>query len=146
MPLWIDDSSLISPMELRAKARRLARTEENGLSLIVVDYLQLMQLPLSAENRVNQISEISRSLKSLAKEMGEASSLEAQKELQAYILALLNFNAEFGSYSSSLVDGIFYESKDIYFNKKIPENQRGLRNGLANEILHNKLVDLQWQK
>ena len=69
MPLWIDDSSLISPMELRAKARRLARTEENGLSLIVVDYLQLMQLPLSAENRVNQISEISRSLKSLAKEL-----------------------------------------------------------------------------
>ena len=68
MPLWIDDSSLLSPMELRAKARRLARIE-GGLSLIVVDYLQLMQLPLSTENRVNQISEISRSLKSLAKEL-----------------------------------------------------------------------------
>jgi replicative DNA helicase len=68
MPLWIDDSSLLTPMELRAKARRLARTE-NGLSLIVVDYLQLMQLPISSENRVNQISEISRSLKSLAKEL-----------------------------------------------------------------------------
>tara|TARA_B100001142_G_scaffold274477_1_gene282440 strand:- start:201 stop:1571 length:1371 start_codon:yes stop_codon:yes gene_type:complete len=69
LPLWIDDSSILSPMELRAKARRLARTEKNGLSLIVVDYLQLMQLPLSSENRVNQISEISRSLKSLAKEL-----------------------------------------------------------------------------
>ena len=69
MPLWIDDSSILSPMELRAKARRLARTEKDGLSLIVVDYLQLMQLPLSIENRVNQISEISRSLKSLAKEL-----------------------------------------------------------------------------
>ena len=69
LPLWIDDSSLLSPMELRAKARRLARTEKDGLSLIVVDYLQLMQLPLSTENRVNQISEISRSLKSLAKEL-----------------------------------------------------------------------------
>ena len=69
LPLWIDDSSLLSPMELRAKARRLARTEEHGLSLIVVDYLQLMQLPASNENRVNQISEISRSLKSLAKEL-----------------------------------------------------------------------------
>ena len=68
MPLWVDDSSLLSPMELRAKARRLARSE-NGLSLIVVDYLQLMQLPMSTENRVNQISEISRSLKSLAKEL-----------------------------------------------------------------------------
>ena len=69
LPLWIDDSSILSPMELRAKARRLARSEANGLSLIVVDYLQLMQLPLSTENRVNQISEISRSLKSLAKEL-----------------------------------------------------------------------------
>ena len=69
LPLWIDDSSILSPMELRAKARRLARTEKDGLSLIVVDYLQLMQLPLSTENRVNQISEISRSLKSLAKEL-----------------------------------------------------------------------------
>ena len=69
LPLWIDDSSMLSPMELRAKARRLARQEEGGLSMIVVDYLQLMQLPTSAENRVNQISEISRSLKSLAKEL-----------------------------------------------------------------------------
>ena len=69
LPLWIDDSSILSPMELRAKARRLARTEKDGLSLIVVDYLQLMHLPLSSENRVNQISEISRSLKSLAKEL-----------------------------------------------------------------------------
>ena len=69
LPLWIDDSSLLTPMELRAKARRLARQEEHGLSLIVVDYLQLMQLPSSSENRVNQISEISRSLKSLAKEL-----------------------------------------------------------------------------
>ena len=68
-PLYIDDSSLLSPMELLAKSRRLHRSEENGLSLIVVDYLQLMQVPGSTENRVNQISEISRSLKSLAREL-----------------------------------------------------------------------------
>ena len=69
LPLYIDDSSILSPMELRARARRIARQEPNGLSLIVVDYLQLMQLPTSQENRVNQISEISRSLKMLAKEL-----------------------------------------------------------------------------
>ena len=69
LPLYIDDSSLLSPMELRARARRIARQEPNGLSLIVVDYLQLMQIPASQENRVNQISEISRSLKMLAKEL-----------------------------------------------------------------------------
>ena len=68
-PLYIDDSSLISPMEIRARARRTARQESDGLALIVVDYIQLMQLPGSNENRVNQISEISRSLKSLAKEL-----------------------------------------------------------------------------
>ncbi len=69
LPLYIDDSSLLSPMELRARARRINRQEPNGLSLIVVDYMQLMQLPASQENRVNQISEISRSLKMLAKEL-----------------------------------------------------------------------------
>ena len=69
LPLYIDDSSMLTPMELRARARRIARQELNGLSLIVVDYLQLMQLPASTENRVNQISEISRSLKMLAKEL-----------------------------------------------------------------------------
>jgi len=69
LPLYIDDSPMLSPMELRARARRIARQEPNGLSLIVVDYLQLMQLPTSQENRVNQISEISRSLKMLAKEL-----------------------------------------------------------------------------
>jgi replicative DNA helicase len=69
LPLYIDDSSMLSPMELRARARRIARQEPNGLSLIVVDYLQLMQIPTSQENRVNQISEISRSLKMLAKEL-----------------------------------------------------------------------------
>ncbi len=69
LPLYVDDSSLLSPMELRARARRINRLEPNGLSLVVVDYLQLMQIPGSLENRVNQISEISRSLKSLAKEL-----------------------------------------------------------------------------
>jgi replicative DNA helicase len=64
MPLWIDDSSLISPMELRAKARRLARTEENGLSLIVVDYLQLMQLPLS-NTKLQHIQELQEQLQSI---------------------------------------------------------------------------------
>ena len=69
LPLYIDDSSMLSPMELRARARRIARQEPNGLSLIVVDYLQLIRLPASQENRVNQICEISRSQKVLAKEL-----------------------------------------------------------------------------
>ncbi len=65
--LFIDDSAALSPMELRARARRLTR--EADLGLIVIDYLQLMQVPGMRENRVNEISEISRSLKALAKEI-----------------------------------------------------------------------------
>ena len=67
-PLFIDDTPALSPTELRARARRLMR-EHKGLGLIVVDYLQLMQSPGTRENRATEISEISRSLKALAKEL-----------------------------------------------------------------------------
>ena len=66
--LFIDDSSNLSPNELRARARRLHR-QEGQLGLIVVDYLQLMQVPGTNENRATEVSEISRSLKALAKEL-----------------------------------------------------------------------------
>jgi len=66
--LFIDDTPALSPTELRARARRVAR-EHGQLGLIVVDYLQLMQSPSSGDNRVQQISDISRGLKALAKEM-----------------------------------------------------------------------------
>jgi hypothetical protein len=89
---------------------------------------------------------ISNKLKNLATEMGKAVSLEEQQKLQSLVLALLNYNAGFSNYSYSLVDGVFYEDRGIYLDKDIPDNKRGLRNGLANEILHNKLMDLQWQK
>ncbi len=68
-PLFIDDTPALSPTELRARARRLKR--EHGLSLIVIDYIQLMQGSGTGrnENRASEISEISRSLKALAKEL-----------------------------------------------------------------------------
>ena len=66
-PIFIDDSAGLSPTEIRARARRLQR--EHGLGLIVIDYLQLMTVPGNKENRATEISEISRSLKSLAREL-----------------------------------------------------------------------------
>ncbi|MGE5154166.1 MAG: replicative DNA helicase [Bdellovibrio bacteriovorus] len=66
--LFIDDTPALSPTELRARARRLKR-EQGDLGLIVVDYLQLMQVPGTNENRTTEISLISRSLKALAKEL-----------------------------------------------------------------------------
>ena len=67
-PLYIDDTPALSPTELRARTRRLMR-EHGQLGLVVIDYLQLMQVPGHKENRTGEISEISRSLKGLAKEL-----------------------------------------------------------------------------
>ncbi len=65
--LWIDDTPALNLLEMRSKARRLK--VEGDIGLIIVDYLQLMRGPERAENRVQEISEISRSLKGLAKEL-----------------------------------------------------------------------------
>ena len=66
--IYIDDTGSLSPLELRAKARRLR--SEHGLGLIVVDYLGMMRSDERTENRVNEVSAITRSLKALAKELG----------------------------------------------------------------------------
>ena len=81
--LFIDDTPALSPTDLRARARRLMR-EQGQLGLIVIDYLQLMQAPGAAENRTNEISMISRSLKALAKEL----------EVPVIALSQLNRNLE----------------------------------------------------
>ncbi|MEE9325691.1 MAG: replicative DNA helicase [Cocleimonas sp.] len=66
--IFIDDTPALSPTEIRAKARRLAR-EHGQLGVIVIDYIQLMQTGSASDNRAAEISEISRSLKALAKEL-----------------------------------------------------------------------------
>jgi replicative DNA helicase len=66
-PIWIDDSPALTLLEMRGKARRLRAEVEVGL--VIVDYLQLMRSPDYAENRVQEISDISRSLKALAREL-----------------------------------------------------------------------------
>ena len=65
--IFIDETPGLTPTDLRARARRVKR--EHGLDLVVVDYLQLMQVPGTKENRATEISEISRGLKALAKEL-----------------------------------------------------------------------------
>ncbi|CAQ86001.1 MULTISPECIES: replicative DNA helicase [Photorhabdus] len=66
--MYIDDSSGLTPTEVRSRARRVFR-ENGGLSLIMIDYLQLMRVPSLSDNRTLEIAEISRSLKALAKEL-----------------------------------------------------------------------------
>ena len=67
LPIYIDESSDISGLEMKAKCRRLKR--EGGLSLVMVDYLQLMKGNRRTDNRVQEISEIARSLKAMAKDL-----------------------------------------------------------------------------
>jgi replicative DNA helicase len=66
-PIWIDDTPALTLLEMRSKARRLRA--ENDVQLVIVDYLQLMRSPEYSENRVQEISDISRSLKGLAREL-----------------------------------------------------------------------------
>ena len=69
-PVFIDESGMLNPTELRGRARRLHRQQGGpGLGLIIVDYLQLMETGNSTENRATEIAEISRSLKAVAKEL-----------------------------------------------------------------------------
>ncbi len=68
-PIFVDDSSDITPITLKAKCRRLARDSSTNLGLIIVDYLQLMRASRPGESREKEIAEISRALKALAKEL-----------------------------------------------------------------------------
>ena len=69
-PLWVDDSSDVGMLEIRAKARRLHSQCENGLGLIIIDYLQLMRTDSRYDSRVTAVGELSRGLKILARELG----------------------------------------------------------------------------
>ena len=120
--------------------------QEEIVEVAVVEEPVLVEKKKENSKKKKMREIISNKLKNLATEMGKAVSLEEQQKLQSLVLALLNYNAGFSNYSYSLVDGVFYEDRGIYLDKDIPDNKRGLRNGLANEILHKKLMDLQWQK
>jgi replicative DNA helicase len=69
-PLWVDDSSDVGLLEIRAKARRLHNQCEGGLGLIIIDYLQLMRTDSRYDSRVTAVGELSRGLKILARELG----------------------------------------------------------------------------
>ena len=68
LPLYIDDTPALTPQEMRARARKVYRENNNDLAMIMVDYLQLMRVSGKSEGRTQEISEISRTLKAIAKE------------------------------------------------------------------------------
>lgn len=120
--LFIDDSAGLSPTEMRARARRLKR--EHGLGLIVVDYLQLMQVPGFKENRTAEISEISRSLKGMAKELDvpvvALSQLNRSLEQRPNKRPVMSDLRESGAIEQD-ADLIIFIYRDEVYNEDSPE-------------------------
>lgn len=123
VPFYIDDTPALSPAELRARARRLAR-QEKQLGLIVVDYLQLMQVPGYKENRSLEISQISRALKALAKELNvpviALSQLNRSLEQRQDRRPVMSDLRESGSIEQD-ADVIAFIYRDEVYNEDTPE-------------------------
>jgi len=117
--IYIDDSAGVTVMEMRSKCRRLKM--EHGIDLIVIDYLQLMSGGASSDNRQQEVSEISRSIKALAKEMEcpviALSQLSRAPEQRADHRPMLSDLRESGSIEQD-ADIVMFLYRDEYYNKE----------------------------
>jgi replicative DNA helicase len=122
-PIFIDDSASITATEIRAKARRLKI--ERGLGLVIVDYMQLMRGRLRVENRVQEISEIARSLKTLARELDlpvvALSQLSRAVEQRTDRIPRLSDLRESGEIEQT-ADVVMFIHREDYYN---PQSERG---------------------
>ncbi len=133
LPLYIDDSSDVSPLEMRGKCRRLKA--DGGLALVVVDYLQLMRGSKKTENRTQEISEIARSLKNMAKELDcpviALSQLNRGVESRDDKRPNLSDIRESGSIEAE-ADMVMFIYRDQYYKKKNVDQAE--YNPRANEV------------
>ncbi len=129
--LFIDETPALNPTELRSRARRLAR-EKGQLGLIVIDYLQLMQVPNNKENRTNEVSEISRALKALAKELNvpvvALSQLNRSLEQRSNKRPIMSDLRESGEIEQSADLVVFIYRDEVY-------NENSLEKGKAEIIV-----------
>ena len=120
--LFIDDTPALTPVELHARCRRIAR--EHGLDMIIVDYMQLMQVPGTKENRATEISEISRSLKAMAKELSvpvvALSQLNRSLELRGNKRPVMSDLRESGAIEQD-ADVIVFIYRDEVYNEESPD-------------------------
>jgi len=124
-PIYVDDTGSITMMEIRSKARRL-KMREPGLGLIIVDYLQLMTSGSSAENRVQEVSQISRSLKVLARDLDvpvlALSQLSRAVEQRHDKRPILSDLRESGSLEQD-ADLVLFIYRDEYYNPETTDQQ-----------------------
>ncbi|HEC23257.1 MAG TPA: replicative DNA helicase [Chloroflexi bacterium] len=125
LPIYLDDTPALSTQELRTKARRLFY--EYGLDLIMVDYLQLMTTPFRTDNRVQEISYISRALKQLARELNvpvvAAAQLSRAVEQRNDKRPVLSDLRESGSIEQDS-DVVIFIYRDAYYNPDTPDGNR----------------------
>ncbi len=123
--IFIDETPAQSPNELRAKARRLKR--EHGLGLVVVDYIQMMKVPGHSENRTQEIGEISRGLKALAKELDvpviALSQLNRSVDSRNDKRPVMSDLRESGSIEQD-ADLIAFIYRDYVYNKETPQKNK----------------------
>ncbi|HWT23946.1 MAG TPA: replicative DNA helicase [Solirubrobacteraceae bacterium] len=131
-PLFIDDSSDLSVLDVRAKARRLLQQHADGLGLILIDYLQLMRADGRTDNRVEQIGQISRGLKTLARELDvpviALSQLNRGVEQRTDKRPVLSDLRESGSIEQD-ADLVMFIYRDEYYDKESE------REGIADVII-----------
>lgn len=117
-PVFIDDSAVVTALEIRAKCRRL-KAEYKALGLIIIDYIQLMQGRKATDNRVQEVSEISRSLKTLARELNvpviALSQLSRAVEARQNKRPMLSDLRESGSIEQD-ADIVMFIYRDEYYN------------------------------
>jgi replicative DNA helicase len=117
-PIYIDDSAILTALEIRAKCRRL-KAEYKNLGMIIIDYIQLMQGRKVTDNRVQEVSEISRSLKTLARELEvpviALSQLSRAVEARQNKRPMLSDLRESGSIEQD-ADIVMFIYRDEYYN------------------------------
>jgi len=144
-PIYIDDSSVLSPSEIRAKCRK-AKIEKN-IGLVIIDYLQLMESKSSNGNRQQEVSEISRGLKILAKELNvpviALSQLSRSTESRADHRPMLSDLRESGSIEQD-ADIIMFLHRDDYYDKE--KKKKGIAEVIIAKNRHGETgtVELGW--